>query len=113
MDNGVIKALNKGDGHVVFCLAGELTIHNAPGFHKSVLDMMTEANGDWVFDLQEVSYIDSAGVGTLVDVFRRTKKSGVRMSLVGMNRQVRSVFEITKLDKFFRIFESVQEALDS
>jgi anti-anti-sigma regulatory factor len=35
------------------------------------------------------------------------------MSLVGMTPTVRSVFEITKLDRFFPIYETEQEALEA
>ncbi len=113
MTNGLAKEITRNSDHILIAMSGELTIHSAPDFHKSLLDLGNTANSHWVFDLQEITYIDSAGVGTLVDIFRRSKKNGSRMSLVGMNRQVRSVFEITKLDKFFPIFESVQDALDS
>lgn len=113
MNNGLIKELIRGDDHLVISMVGELTIHTAPAFRKYLLDMTADANGHWIFDLQEVSYIDSAGVGTLVDLFRRTKNKGTRMSLTGMTPQVRSVFEITKLDRFFPIFDSVQDALVS
>ena len=113
MGNGLIKELIRGDDHLVISMVGELTIRTAPGFREYLLDMTTDASGHWVFDLGEVSYIDSAGVGTLVDLFRRTKSNGTRMSLAGMNRQVLSVFEITKLDRFFPIFDSVQDALGS
>ncbi len=113
MSNGLATEITRNDDHLLIAMSGELTIHTAPDFHKSLLDMNQSSGGHWVFDLEKVSYIDSAGVGTLVDLFRRNKKNDSRMSLVGMNKQVRSVFEITKLDNFFPIFESVQEALDS
>jgi anti-sigma B factor antagonist len=113
MIKGLSKEITRNTDHVLISMSGELTIHSAPDFHKALLDFDTTPDGHWVFDLHNISYIDSAGVGTLVDIFRRSKKNGSRMSLVGMNRQVRSVFEITKLDKFFPIFESVQDALGS
>ena len=113
MKNGLANEISSNEDHILIAMTGELTIHTAPDFHKSLLEFDSTPDGHWVFDLGKITYIDSAGVGTLVDIFRRSKKNGSRMSLVGMNPQVRSVFEITKLDKFFPIFESVQDALGS
>jgi anti-sigma B factor antagonist len=61
-------------------------------------------------DLSGVPYMDSSGVGTLVEVFRRVTAYRGKMVLFGLTPRVRSVFEITKLDRFFTICESEAQA---
>ena len=55
--------------------------------------------------------MDSSGIGTLVEVFRRVNAYKGQLALCGMNDRVHGVFEITKLDKFFKIFATESEAI--
>ena len=64
-----------------------------------------------VVDLSRVSYIDSSGLATLVEMFKKTRTQGGSLGLSGMNDKVKSLFEITKLDKLFSIFKTQDEAI--
>ena len=66
-----------------------------------------------VIDLGDVEYMDSSGVGTLVHAYRLIKGYGGRMMLARMKPRVRSVFEISRLDRYFQIYETVEEAVSS
>jgi anti-sigma B factor antagonist len=112
--NEVIKEVREADsGALVVVAGGDITLDQSPAFHKALKKICDRSPKHLVIELSNVSHIDSAGVGTLVDVFRRVRNAKGRMSLAGMNRQVRGVFEITKLDTFFPIFDTEQEALAS
>jgi anti-anti-sigma factor len=54
--------------------------------------------------------MDSSGAGTMVLVKRELEREGRSMVLIGLQPRVRSVFEITRLDQFFRIMSSAEEA---
>ncbi|HXV18631.1 MAG TPA: STAS domain-containing protein, partial [Candidatus Omnitrophota bacterium] len=55
--------------------------------------------------------IDSSGLATLVEMLKKTKSQGGSLGLAGMTDKVRSLFEITKLDKLFFISANQQEAI--
>lgn len=91
-------------------LAGEIDMRSAPLVQSSLLELMRGPLERIVLDLSGVSYIDSSGVGTLVVIKREIEKLRARIVLVGLQPRVKSVFEITRLDRFFTIANSVDEA---
>jgi anti-sigma B factor antagonist len=95
---------------VVVSLKGELTFEHSPDFHKAMQEISQGPPTHLIVDLGELTYIDSSGVGTLVEILRRYKARDGRLSLVALQKTVRSVFEITRLDKVFQIFDSVEES---
>jgi anti-sigma B factor antagonist len=109
----VVKEVQKDHGVVQVAAQGEITLDRSPQFHKALLDMLDPPPRHLIVDMSEVTHIDSAGVGTLVDVFRKVRANRGRMSLVGISSRVRGVFEVTRLDKFFQIFATADEALAS
>ena len=113
MSSEIIKQLRRMDGAVIVDVVGELTLRESPDFHATLIELCDQAPGKLVVNLAEVTFIDSSGVGTLTDIFRRMKKSGGELALVGLVKMVRSVFEITRLDQFLSIYETEDEALRS
>ena len=61
--------------------------------------------------MTDVSYIDSSGVATLVELLQRIADYQGKMALVGINERAREVFEITNLAGVFKFYDSVEEAL--
>ena len=95
----------------VCALEGEVNITTSPELRKAS-DALIKGNEKKVLiDLSAVSYIDSSGLATLIEMFQRLKKTGGRMRLSNMNDKVKSVFEITKLYKLFEIFDTRDSAL--
>ncbi|MCC6322276.1 MAG: STAS domain-containing protein [Phycisphaerales bacterium] len=106
----VVKEVRADKGIVTVMAHGEITLDKSPAFHKAMLDLLESPPQHLIVDLGEVTHIDSAGVGTLVDVFRKMRGARGKMSLVRMTPRVRGVFEVTRLDKFFPIYSTEQEA---
>lgn len=86
-------------------LAGEIDMGSAPILRKALLEVIETPFDQLMLDLSGVTYIDSSGVGTIVELRRRIDRSGGELVLSGLQERVRSVFEITKLDKFFTILD--------
>ena len=64
-----------------------------------------------VLDLSQVASIPSQGIGALVALWRASKEADQRFILVGLQPAVRESLTICRLDKFFEIFDSIDEAL--
>lgn len=94
-------------------LRGEIDLRSSPLLRDHLLELSERREPHVVIDLTDVVYIDSSGVGTMVEFKRRTDRTGGRIALVGLQPRVRSVFEVTRLDKFFVIRASLAEAVDS
>lgn len=94
----------------VLRLAGEIDLRNSPQLHSVLNDLLMGRFERVIFDLTGVGYMDSSGVGTIVNAKRLIEKKGGRLTLVGLQPRVRSVFEITRLESFFHIVSTLSEA---
>ena len=102
-----VKSFEK-EGVLVFQVNGEINISTSPELKKQ---FEKQPSKKVVVDLEKVSYIDSSGLATLVEILKRTKSQGGSLGLSGMSDKVKSLFEITKLDKLFLIFDNQDEAV--
>jgi len=64
-----------------------------------------------IVDLAKVEYMDSSGLATLVEVMRQAKGHKADLVLAALHEKVRAIFEIARLDQFFTIVDSLDEAL--
>lgn len=106
----VITSIDRQGDTVVVRLAGKIDMSRSPDFHKSMIELCNEKPVHMVLQLGAVSYLDSSGVGTLVEIARRVKSYSGKLTLAGPNARVRGVFEVTRLDRFFTIVDGEGEA---
>jgi len=57
--------------------------------------------------------VDSSGLATLVEVLKNMRSYGGRLRLVNPSSKIRSLFEITKLEKLFDIMSNEEEAVST
>ncbi len=65
-----------------------------------------------LMDLSAVHFIDSSGLGALVGLLKRLRKSG-DLALCGLTPRVQKLFALTLMDRVFHIFPDESEALRS
>jgi anti-anti-sigma factor len=83
---------------------------NALAIKAESLAMLGES-ADVVIDLTGVEFIDSAGVGVLVALFKNSRLKGGRARFCGLTAGVRGVLEIIRLDQIFEIFDDAGKAV--
>jgi len=99
------EAENKWDVTV----SGEIDIYNSEAF-KGELYKLFETHESSVFiDCENLKYIDSTGLGTLVSVLKRVKQFEGSVHLSKLKPNVKKVFKITDLNKVFEIEGDVNE----
>lgn len=104
-----VRIVSDGDGLIVH-VSGEIDLRNSPTFRTELLTLVDRKPRRVILDMSGVVYVDSSGVGTIVEFKRRLDRSGGAAVLAGLQPRVKSVFEITKLDQFFRIVATLDEA---
>jgi anti-sigma B factor antagonist len=77
-----------------------------------VRDLINE-NPRIVLNLGEVSYIDSSGIGTLIELYTSAKGAGGEVKLGALTQRVKDVLQITKLVTVFESFPTPEEAVAS
>jgi anti-sigma B factor antagonist len=107
----LVREVREQDGASIIVLAGEVDFNQSHLLLDALNGIVEKRPSALVIDLSAVDYMDSSGLGTLVKVFQQVNAYKGKMALVGMNDRVRSAFEITRLDQFFAIHPSVEEAL--
>ncbi|HYQ69482.1 STAS domain-containing protein [Actinophytocola sp.] len=89
--------------------AGEVDLVTAPALRTALLDALAESPGGLcVVDLTGVTFLDSAGLTTLIEVNQRARSLRV---VVGSNRPVIRPIQLTGRDGVLALYGSVTEAL--
>lgn len=65
--------------------------------------MATSPQKDWVLDVHEFEYIDSSGLGMMIEMHEEASKHGIRITVSGANDLVRRMFQLSKIDTLFNI----------
>lgn len=64
-----------------------------------------------VFDLGEVNFIDSSGLGVILGRYRKLTEQGKRLAVMGLQPQVKRAFELSGLLRIMRSYTSEEEAV--
>src|SRR5438093_13556298 len=95
----------------VLAIEGDIDLHISPAITEALNAMIKKKPERIVIDLSRATYIDSAGVAALILAMREVKEYGGKFFLSGLQKTIRSIFEISRLDRTFRIFPNVDAAL--
>jgi anti-anti-sigma factor len=94
-------------GERVLKLSGPLTLTTLFDFQDAV---RAEQAPRLIFDFSEVPYVDSAGVGVLVNAHVSRVNAGKRLALVAVAERVQTLLAATHVDQVLAIFPSLPEA---
>ncbi|MBI4541890.1 MAG: STAS domain-containing protein [Gemmatimonadetes bacterium] len=98
-------------GVVVVEVDGQLIVSNRQEFKQKVLDALEAGDRKFLVDFTPTGYIDSSGLGVLVSLSKKIRDEGGDLRLAGLNEDLKTLFELTKLDTLFAITDSPAEAL--
>jgi len=98
-------------GIVVVGVEGQLIVGNRQELKAKVLDALEGGARKFVIDFNRTGYIDSSGLGVLVSLSKKIREQGGELRLAGLNEDLQTLFELTKLDTLFAISKTSAEAL--
>lgn len=95
-------------------LSGKITLGEGSGtLRDTVADISGKGNKNILLNMEDVSYIDSAGLGELVGSYTSVTNKGGQLKLVNLQSKLKDLMQITKLHTVFRVFDSEDEAIAS
>ncbi len=103
--------LTRTDDLLVVDVDGQLVVGNRHEFKQAILDQVEQGARTVVVDFSRSPYIDSSGLGALVSLGKRLREAGGDLRLTGLNDDLRTLFELTRLDALFPLFASRDAAL--
>jgi anti-sigma B factor antagonist len=109
-DRELVYTINEGsrEGSVIVRLDGPLTLGNIFGFQEELRAIHPPLT---VFDLTASEYMDSAGLGVLVNFYVSAEKNGRKMALAGVSDRILALLDLTHLRSLLRVFPTLDEAL--
>ena len=100
-------------GVVIVDVEGQLIVGNRQELKQKVLDALEEGSRKFIIDFSKTGYIDSSGLGVLVSLSKKIREQGGELRLAGLNADLQTLFELTKLDTLFQIADTRERGLDS
>jgi anti-sigma B factor antagonist len=100
-------------GVAVLQVEGQLVVGNRQELKDLVQAALDRGERRLLIDFSRTGYIDSSGLGARVSISKRIREAGGELRLSGLNEDLRSLFELTKLDTLFSIADTPQQALAS
>ena len=82
-------------------VGGQLIVGNRQLLKEQVLDQLERGDRKFILDFSKTDYIDSSGLGVLVTLSKKIREQEGQLSLVSLSEDLRTLFELTKLDTLF------------
>ena len=102
------------EGVVILDLKGRLTVGQPATQLRSAITKVSGAGSNKiVLNLEDVDYVDSTGLGSLVICYTGLQKSGGGLKLLKLNRRNLELLVLTKLSTVFELFNDEQDAINS
>jgi anti-sigma B factor antagonist len=99
------------NGIAVVAFTGRLDFLSAASARGRLADTVAQGSRRLVVDLGETTFIDSSGLGALIGGLKAARKAGGDLRIARPTEQARAVLALTSLDRVFRFYPSVTEAL--
>ncbi len=100
------------NGITIFKLNESRFNSSIAGFVKAEFTiMLSEETNKLIIDMSEVEYCDSSGLSALLLAFRILQADEGEIKIAAPQKSVRTLIEISQLDKILPIYNSVEEAI--
>jgi len=102
------------NGVTVLEIEGRIVLgEESNSFREKVKSLLAAGKKKIVLNLSNVSYIDSAGLGTLVATFHSARSQGAVLKLANLGAKFKEVLQVTKLMTVFDTYENEAAAVQS
>ncbi len=101
------------DPNNVYAPEGAIDLHVSPELRASLRELIDRKPKRLVIDLSRVPYIDSSGLAVLIGAMQSMQHEGGVFRLAGAQQTVMTILESARLDQYFHLFPTVEEALSA
>lgn len=112
MDKVVKLKVDMIDGFTVIELINDrLDASVSPNFKFQIDELISKGDQRIVLNLANVEFMDSSGLGTIVACYKKMQGLG-EMLFCEMQPSVKTIFELTHMDRIFLIFDTLEDCLN-
>ncbi|WNR44020.1 STAS domain-containing protein [Paenibacillus roseipurpureus] len=101
------------DGIVLLSLEGRLDGNSSAGLESAFAKLVEQGHGKFVFNLQGLDYVSSAGLRSLLSAAKMVKVIQGKLALARMNEHVKEVFDMSGFSAIFKLYETEEEAVQA
>ncbi len=101
------------DDVTLLVLSGRLDALSEGGLKDEVNGLVEGGRINIAVNMEDVNFIDSSGLGALISSLRTARDSGGDLRVCSLTEQVSMVFQVMRLNKVFKIFDTKEDALRS
>ena len=106
-------SIERSDGILLAMAEGRVDGANAQEFQGALTDAIESTDRAVVLDLEDITYISSAGLRVILLTARALKRQDAELAVCSLSAPIREVFEISGFDKIIPVRESRSEAIAS
>jgi anti-anti-sigma factor len=100
------------DSYQLFRLTGLLDAFSEPTFRKVIGKCIEEGPNQVILDLSQIDFVDSSGLGALVQLAKQAQSAGGSSQIV-TNARVTQTVKLVRLEQFLSLRPSVEAALEN
>lgn len=93
----------------ILSLSGEIDAHTAPELKEALGQLTKQSGQEIIVDLENVSYMDSTGLGLFIGALKSAKENDGELKLINIQERVFRLFQITGLDEVMDLKSVVRE----
>ena len=95
------------DGIEILSLSGPFTLGNMFQLQRALQEIRPQY---LIIDISQVPYMDSAGLGLLVNFYVAAQKNGRKLAIAGTTPRIMALFELTKVDALLKLYPTIEDA---
>lgn len=94
----------------VIKIKGQVSLDNHDELYESLINCV-KGEKRVALDLEQLSYLNSMGLGTIIKIYSQLKKNNSKLVLCCLNDNIKELFSITKLDKVLDIYDNLEDVI--
>ncbi len=94
-------------------LEDSIDLYTAPLVKKFAKALLAKVDRKIIISLEKVTFIDSSGMGMLMNLFFECKQKGIPIKMANLSLKAKKIFSISKLNGNYEIFETIEDACQS
>lgn len=103
----------KNGFNILFIKDERIDAHNSVDLKEHILHMIEQGEINIIVQLEFVRFIDSSGLGALLSGYKHAEAKSGKLSLSNVQSQVFSMFELTRLNRIFEIYNDLNEVFEA
>jgi len=103
--------LRKHEDIYIVDILGDLDLYSSLQLKDLFIKLLEKKPRVFIMNLESVSFLDSSGIGALITMYNTALQKHIKFLLANVRGQTRNVMSLTRLEKFFPIASSIEDAI--